>query len=431
MPLPDADSLLAAIALLLVLILSAQLIVGWRQSLRLARLELALQSLAGDDDRLERRIREEFSRNRGELTEQLRDNREELNNGLQRFADLLGGQLSQLTRRNTDSLENLRSVIEAKLGAIQKDNADKLEQVRQTVDEKLHHTLEQRLGASFKLVSDHLEQVHRGLGEMQILAAGVGDLKKVLSNVKVRGIWGEVQLEQLLEQLLTPDQYARNVAPRPDSSERVEFAVKLPGRGEDGKIVWLPIDAKFPLQDYQLLLQAQENGDAAGAEEAGKALEARLRAEARSIRDKYLEPPHTTDFGVLFLPIEGLYAEVLRRPGLAEALQREYRVTISGPTTLTAMLNSLQMGFRTLAIEKRSSEVWTLLSAVKTEFGKFGEILAKTKRKLDEARNTIDQAEVRTRQIGRKLTSVAELSEESSKRLLDGTADPDDINPYG
>jgi DNA recombination protein RmuC len=429
MPLPDTPSLLAAIAALLLLLILLQVLAAWRQSLRLAQLGTRLESLLGDDDRMERRIREEFSRSRGELADQLRDNREELNNGLQRFTDHLGGQLSLLTRRNTESLETLRGVIETKLAAIQKDNSDKLEQVRQTVDEKLHNTLEQRLGASFKLVSDRLELVHRGLGEMQSLAAGVGDLKKVLSNVKVRGIWGEVQLEQLLEQLLTPDQYARNVAPKPDSSERVEFAVKLPGRGDDGKSVWLPIDAKFPLQDYQILLQAQETGDAVTLEEAGRALEARIRAEARSIRDKYLEPPHTTDFGVMFLPIEGLYAEVLRRPGLADSLQRDFRVTVSGPTTLTAMLNSLQMGFRTLAIEKRSSEVWTLLSAVKTEFGKFGEILAKTKKKLDEARNTIDQAEVRTRQIGRKLTSVAELTNDSGRLLLDDSADPDDINP--
>jgi DNA recombination protein RmuC len=254
---------------------------------------------------------------------------------------------------------------------------------------------------------------------MQTLASGVGDLKKVLSNIKVRGTWGEVQLDNLLEQILSPSQYDKNVATRPNNNERVEFAIKLPGRDEAGSVVWLPIDAKFPLEDYQKLLEAQELGDLVAMEDTGRALENRIRAEAKTIRDKYIEAPHTTDFALLFLPIEGLYAEVIRRPGLFDGLQRDYRVTVTGPTTLTAILNSLQMGFRTLAIEKRSSEVWQVLGAVKTEFGKFGDVLAKTKKKLDEARNTIDQAEVRTRAIDRSLRKVESLPAAESRGLLE------------
>ena len=250
--------------------------------------------------------------------------------------------------------------------------------MRRTVDEKLHATLEQRLGESFKLVSDRLEQVHRGLGEMQTLAAGVGDLKRVLTNVKTRGTWGEVQLSALLEQLLTADQFAANVATRPGSGERVDFAIRLPGK-DDGAVVWLPIDAKYPIEDYQRLLDAQERADPVAVEEASRAIETRLKNEAKSIHEKYVSPPHTTDFAMLYLPLEGLYAEALRRPGLAETLQRDFRVSIAGPTTLAALLNSLQMGFRTLAIEQRSAEVWAVLGAVKTEFGKFGEALAHTR----------------------------------------------------
>lgn len=333
---------------------------------------------------------------------------------LKHFGELLTNQLHHLAQRHGDGMETLRQSVETRLAAIQSDNQQKLEQMRLTVDEKLHNTLEQRLGESFKLVSERLEQVHKGLGEMQTLASGVGDLKKVLTNVKVRGTWGEVQLDQLLEQILSPDQYAKNVVTRPKASERVEFAIKLPGRDGNGSVVWLPIDAKFPLEDYQKLIDAQEAGDMVALDEAGRALETRIRSEAKVIRDKYLEPPHTTDFGLLFLPIEGLYAEVIRRPGLFDYLQREYRVTVTGPTTLTAILNSLQMGFRTLAIEKRSSEVWQVLGAVKSEFGKFGEILAKTKKKLDEASKTIGQAEVRTRAIDRKLKQVESLPPEQA-----------------
>ena len=404
-------ALLAALVLFLVIVI-------WRLTVRISRIESALLVLQTDDERAERNLREEFGRNRQETADQLRDNREELNNSLHRLTDHLGSQLSLLSQRNGDELEKLRSVIELKLSSIQKDNGERLDQIRQTVDEKLHSTLEQRLGESFKLVSERLELVHRGLGEMQSLAAGVGDLKKVLSNVKIRGTWGEVQLEQLLEQVLTPDQYGKNVAPKPNSQERVEFAIRLPGRNLTDEPVWLPIDAKFPLEDYQELVAAQESGEQVRFEAAGKALESRIRAEARSIRDKYISPPHTTDFALLFLPIEGLYAEALRRPGLSDVLQRDYSVTLAGPTTLTALLNSLQMGFRSLAIEKRSSEVWSILSAIKTEFGKFGDVLEKTKKKLDEARYSIEQAEVRTRQIGRKLIKVSALP--ATTELEDG-----------
>jgi DNA recombination protein RmuC len=302
--------------------------------------------------------------------------------------------------------------------------------MRATVDEKLHATLEARLGESFKQVAERLEQVHRGLGEMQTLAQGVGDLKRVLGNVKTRGVFGEVQLLGLLEQVFTPEQYGVNVATRPGSNERVEFAIRLPGReagvnGAHGAPVWLPIDAKFPREDYERLLDAQERADREAADAASKALELRIRDEARTIRAKYLQPPHTTDFAVLFVPTEGLYAELLRRPGLNEALMKDHHVTLAGPTTLLAMLNSLQMGFRTLAIEQRSSEVWTVLGAVKTEFAKFGDVLAKTKKKLDEASNSIGAAEVRTRAMARQLRTVEALPEPQARALLAGGLDTD------
>jgi DNA recombination protein RmuC len=322
----------------------------------------------------------------------------------------LGTALTQLSQRIESRLEQLRLAVEQKLEKIQTDNAAQLEQMRRTVDEKLQGTLDKRLGESFKLVSDRLELVHKGLGEMQSLASGVGDLKKVLTNVKSRGTWGEMQLGNLLEQILTPEQFARNVATRPGSMDRVEFAIRMPGRNDaDPSPVWLPIDAKFPKEDYERLVEAAEKGDASAVDAAAVQLETRVRAEARSIRDKYVEPPHTTDFALLYLPVEGLYAEVLRRPGLQDALQRDFRVTIAGPTVLSALLNSLQMGFRTLAIEKRSSEVWSVLAAVKTEFGKFGEVIGKVQKKLQEASNVIDNAATRSRAIERKLKDVQAL----------------------
>ena len=339
---------------------------------------------------------------------------------LQRFGDMLTEQLRALSDANERRLAEVRATVEQKLGALQHGNELKLEQMRATVDEKLHATLEQRLGESFKQVADRLDQVHRGLGEMQLLAKDVGSLNRVLTNVKSRGVFGEVQLAGLLEQVFTTDQYATNVETVPGSGARVEFAIKLPGRRDDGVPLWLPIDAKFPREDYERLLEAQERADAPGAEAAGRAIEQRLRAEARAIHDKYVAPPHTTEFAILFVPTEGLYAEALRRPGLMEALQREHRVTLAGPTTLLATLNSLQMGFRTLALEKRSSEVWEVLGAVKTEFGKFGDVLAKTKKKLEEASKTIDDAQTRTNAMTRKLKSVESLSDAQTQLLLPG-----------
>jgi DNA recombination protein RmuC len=350
--------------------------------------------------------------------------REETANTLRRFGDQLQQQLTLLTQSNEQKLAEVRATLEARLKDIETQNASKLDEMRKTVDEKLHATLEQRLGESFKLVSDRLEQVHKGLGEMQTLAIGVGDLKRVLTNVKSRGTWGEVQLSALLEQTLTAEQYSVNVATRPGSSDRVEFAIRLPGRDDGGGQVWLPIDSKFPIEDYERIALAHDRADLVALEEAAKALEARIKIEGRAIRDKYVEPPHTTDFAILFLPTEGLYAEVLRRPGLADWLQRECRVTIAGPTTLTAVLNSLQMGFRTLAIEKRSSEVWQVLAAVKTEFGKFGEVLARTKSQLQSVANSIDAAETRTRQMERKLKSVEALPEPEAVRLLESEGNP-------
>jgi len=342
-----------------------------------------------------------------EAKEDARHGREESAATLKRFGDGLGDRFSEI-----------RQTVETRLESIQKDSADKLEKMRATVDEKLHETLEKRLGESFKQVAERLEQVHKGLGEMQTLAADVGGLKQVLSNVKTLGLAGEMQLAALLEQALAPDQYQKNVATKARSADRVEFAIKLPGRDGQSQ-VWLPIDSKFPTADYQTLIQAQEAGDAEAVKSAAKALEARVRLEAKSIRDKYVDPPATTDFAILFVPTEGLYAEVLRRPGLFQDLQREYRVTVCGPVNLIAFLNSLQMGFRTLAIEKRSSEVWSVLGAVKTEFENFGRVLANTKRQLETVTNSIENAETRTRQMARKLKDVEALPEPESQKLIE------------
>ncbi|WP_293387891.1 DNA recombination protein RmuC [Nevskia sp.] len=328
---------------------------------------------------------------------------------LSRFGEALATQFNGLSEASAQRMNELRGTVETRLAAIQADNTAKLDEMRRTVDEKLNDTLQKRLGESFSRVAERLEQVQRGLGEMQSLAADVGGLRRVLSGVKTRGTWGEVQLGSLLEQMLVADQYEANKATRPRSTERVEYAIRLPGRDAIDTPVWLPIDAKFPREDYERLLDAQERADAAGVEEAGKQLETRIREEARKIRDKYIEPPHTTDFALLFLPTEGLYAEVIRRPGLSEWLQRECRVTVAGPTTLSALLNSLQMGFRTLAIQKRSSEVWLTLGEVKSEFDKFGGVLGKVKKQLETVQNSIGDAETRTRQISRKLKNVESL----------------------
>lgn len=337
----------------------------------------------------------------------------------------LTGRINSMVEAGEKRIDGIRVMVEQRLKELQEDNTRKLDQMRQTVDEKLEGTLEKRLGESFKLVSERLEQVHKGLGEMQTLASGVGDLKKVLTNVKTRGMWGEVQLGNLLEQVLTRDQFDTNVMTRPASGERVEFAVRLPGRdGHWETPVWLPIDAKFPQEDYLRIVEAAERGDADGVREAGKQLEDRLISSARTISEKYLAPPHTTDFAILFLPTEGLYAEALRIPGLSESLQR-HRVMIAGPTTLAAILNSLQMGFRTLAIEQRSSEVWGVLGAVKTEFSRFSEVFAKVKKKLGEASNTISSAEVRTRAMQRTLKNVDELPSPAASGLLGLTPPPE------
>lgn len=414
-------SVLTLAAALLAVILLLVLLLRSRTDSHSAALLLGLE-------RLERVLRTEVGEaargSREEAGQQMLRFQQTLSSQLTSIATVQNQQIAQMSEANERRLAEVRATVEQKLREIEANNTAKLEEMRRTVDEKLHATLEQRLGESFKLVSDRLEQVHRGLGEMQMLAQGVGDLKRVLTNVKSRGTWGEVQLEMLLEQILTQDQYAKNVETVRNSGARVEFAIRLPGRDAEGGPVWLPIDAKFPKEQYERLVDAQEHGDVEGVAVAGRELEVAMRREAQTIAEKYLSPPATTDFAILFLPTEGLYAEVLRRPGLTDLLQRDFRVTVAGPTTLTALLNSLQMGFRTLALEKRSSEVWEVLGAVKTEFGKFGEVLAKTKKKLEEAANTIDSAEVRTRAMTRKLKSVEALPDEASQRLLSlGQAD--------
>jgi DNA recombination protein RmuC len=335
---------------------------------------------------------------------------------------VFGERLAQLSQASEARLDAMRRTLEERLDLLRAENAHKLEQMRSTVDEKLQATLEQRLGASFKHVSERLEQVHRGLGEMQSLATGVGDLKRVLTNVKSRGTWGEVQLGTLLADMLPAGQYAQNIATRPGSKERVEYAVKFPGRSDDGAPCWLPIDAKFPLEDWHRLQDAIERADPDAVEASRKALEQFFKVQARSIHDKYVESPHTTDFAILFVPTEGLFAEAVARPGLSDTLQRDFRVTIAGPTNLVAMLNSLQLGFRTLAIEKRSTEVWRVLGAVKTEFGRFGEILAKTKDRLDQVGRTLDEAGRKSTTIARKLRDVEALPADEADRLLTSEA---------
>ena len=392
-----------------------------------------LQNIEGKLEDTERDIKTEFVSMRKEQSDEARAAREEQSKGLVSFGDAqskrikeigdlqreslesFSQQLTNISRLNEEKLEALRGTVEAKLHEIHKGNEEKLEKMRATVDEQLHSTLEKRLGEAFATVSDRLEMVHKGLGEMKALTADVGDLKRVLSNVKVRGTWGETQLRALLEQILTKDQYAENVATKPNCGERVEFAICLPGAQDSGCPVWLPIDSKFPLEDYQRLVTASENGDAQALADAQKALKSRVVEEAKTIRDKYLEPPYTTDFGILYLPVEGLYAEILRMDGLCELLSREYRVVPSGPTTFAALLNSLQMGFRTLAIEKSSSEVWILLGKVKTEFDKFGSVLEKTRQKIEQAGKELESAERRTRAIKKTLRTVEGIPLESGE----------------
>ena len=365
-------------------------------SIAMVRAKWRLDILEKNLDRMERFSREDMARNREEMRYSLRD-----------FNESLLNRMDESAARSIQKLDRIDETVDLHLKTLQEDNSRRLEQIRATVDDRLQDTLERRLGESFKLVSDRLDMVHRGLGEMQTLASGVGDLKKVLTNIKTRGTLGEIRLQGLLEQILSPDQYQSNVATKRDSATRVEFAIRLPGRdAAENHPVWLPIDAKFPQEDYLRFLEAQESGNADRVDNASRQLERTIREMARNIRDKYLDPPYTTDFSIMFLPTEGLYAEVLRRGGLFELLQREFKVVVAGPTTLAALLNSLQMGFRTLAIEKRSSEVWTLLGTVKTEFSTFGAILDRTQKKLQEAASTIEKAATRTRAIERKLKDI-------------------------
>lgn len=407
--------------LLLILVAALSVGVAWLVAAlrgRLARQEERLGVLLQNQDKTERAVREEAERSRGEATLNAKLGREELSGWFKQFSELLLAQLNTLTQSNEQKLERLRETVEQQLRTLQEDNSKKLEQMRETVDEKLHATLEQRLGESFKLVSERLELVHKGLGEMQSLAAGVGDLKNVLVNVKTRGTWGEVQLRALLAQVLTPAQYVENVATKEGSGERVEFALKLPepdrGSGEE---VLVPLDAKFPQEDYQRLVDALEKGDTERAEKAARQLETRIKAQAKDIRDKYVNPPRTTDFAILFLPTEGLYAEVLRIPGLFDALRDQFHVLVTGPTTLLALLTSLQLGFRTVAFQKQSKQVWELLQSIKTEFGKFGDLLDKTHKKLEEAANTIDDARRKSRTIERRLKKAEELPAEAGRPL--------------
>lgn len=368
-------------------------------------LQQSLQIVHEKLERVERELRTE-------ITESSRGGRQELSQNLTLFQQSQVQQLTLMQKSISDTLNQ-------QLQQLQKSNAEKLDEMRRTVDEKLQTTLEKRLSESFKQVAERLEQVHNGLGQMQKLADGVGSLQRVLTNVKTRGMFGEVQLEALLEQVLTIEQYGKQVETKPRSNQRVDFAIRFPGRGgADGKPVWLPIDAKFPREDYERLLDAHDRADVVGAEVAAKALESRIRSEAKSIAESYLAPPHTTDFAILFLPIEGLYAEGLRRPGLMDSLQRDYRVTLAGPTTLLAMLNSLHMGFRTLALEQQASEVWKVLGAVKTEFERYGDWVEKVREQVQKAADTLDRADTRSRQMRRALKNVEALPEGEAQALL-------------
>ena len=374
---------------------------------------------------------------RFEISENLRGNRQEMSQSMAQFQQTLteqlalmqtnlNAQLQTLGEGNTRRMAEVRETLDRQLQNLQETNIAKLEEMRKTVDEKLQTTLEARLSESFKQVAERLEQVHQGLGHMKTLAQGVGDLQRVLSNVKTRGIFGEVQLQALLDQVLTTDQYGKQVETKPRSNQRVDFAIKLPGRSDDGAAVWLPIDAKFPREDYERLLDAQDRADPVGAESWGKAMETRIRQEAKSIAESYLAPPHTTDFAILFLPVEGLYAEVLRRPGLMDSLQRDYRVTLAGPTTLLAILNSLHMGFRTLALERQASEVWKVLGAVKTEFDRYGEWVAKVREQVQKAADTLDRADTRSKQMRRVLKGVEALPEAEALQRLPLNLDPEE-----
>lgn len=404
---------------------------------QLKEIEIAILKFDDTLERTEKSIRDEFQRNRKETNEISAANREELTKSLnvfgeqfsqnvkdlnelirQKFGDF-SKQQGEINKQATDNIKGVEITIEKHLKSIREDNNLQLNEMRKTVDEKLQTTLEKRLGESFKQVSERLELVHKGLGEMQNIAVGVGDLKKVLSNVKTRGVLGEYQLENILEQILTPDQYAKNVATKKGSQANVEFAIKLPGK-ESGKEVWMPIDSKFPIEDYHVLLDAFEKGDKAEIDNAQKVLIKKIESFAKDISEKYIDPPHTTDFGIMFLPVESLYAEVLRHPGLFEILQRKYKITVTGPTTLSALMSSLQMGFRTLAVQKRSSEVWDILKAVKFEFREFAGVLEKAHKQINTASGTLETLRTtRTNVLERKLKDVETLTKIESKEILE------------
>jgi DNA recombination protein RmuC len=408
-------ALLLAVGVLVLAVGVIALFVGPARAASAVRplIEGRVAVLERGQERVERTVREEIAQSRSDTSRESAQLRDEVRATLKQTGDSMDQRLD----RFASQIAELSRRVDAKLQAIQEDNARRLETMRQTVDEKLQGTLERRLGESFKLIGDRLEAVHAGLGEMRALASGVGDLRKVLSNVKVRGTWGEIQLGNLLAEMLAPEQYVTNVATKPRAAERVEFAIRLPG-GEDGEEVLLPIDSKFPMEDYQRLVDASERGDADAVDRCARQLEQRIRQCAQDVCAKYLNPPHTTDFGILFLPTEGLYAEVVRRSGLIEALQREHRVAVAGPTTLAALLNSLQLGFKTLAIQKRSSEVWQVLAAVKTEFGKFGEVIEAVDKKLVEASQKLGAVGTRSRAIERRLRAVQELPPSEAQAVL-------------
>ncbi|MDB5186408.1 MAG: hypothetical protein JWL85_931 [Candidatus Saccharibacteria bacterium] len=373
-------------------------------------------------------IRQEFAQSRREYAEANKDLRVEVTHGIAQTRESLDKRLEQLRDKNDEKLEQIRRTVEGRLESLQKDNADKLEKMRATVDEKLQSTLEKRLGESFKMVSDRLEQVHKGLGEMQGLATDVNDFKRVLTNVKTRGTWGEVQLESLLDQIFIKDHYDKQVMLNPSSRDAVDFAIKLPDKSSKKGFIYLPIDAKFPLEDYQRLVVAQEKADLVQIAAATKAMVTRVKLEAKSIKEKYIQPPKTTDFALLYVPTEGMYAEITRQPGLFEELQNSYRVIVAGPTTIAATLNSFQLGFRTLAIAEQTSQVWELLTSIKGEFGKFGDLLDKTREKLVQATNTIDSASTKSRTIERRLGKVQQLADKTATeaentKLLDAIED--------
>lgn len=419
------DILLYVILFFLLIVVVLQFVQLRRNAVDLAPLAVRLEALGDAQERTDRSVRDEIARSRAETQSQAQQERAELSGALKSFGDSVqtqmaasariqndqmesfARQLTLLTAANEKKMEDIRLVIDGKLKQIQEDNTRQLDRMRETVDEKLQGTLEKRLGESFKQVSERLEQVHQGLGDMRTLATGVGDLKKVLTNVKARGTWGEVQLGALLEEILSPEQYLKNVNTRGEGADFVEFAIKLPGQCEDpDDCVLIPVDAKFPVEDYSRLLDAQERGDVAAAEDAVKQLEASIKKAGKDISQKYLCPPRTTDFGIMFLPSEGLYAEVIRRTALVASLQRDCRIVISGPSTFAAFLNSLQMGFRTLAIQKRSGEVWKVLGEVKTAFGKFGDSLEAVRKRLDQAASSVDDAQKKTQTLARKLKAV-------------------------